>query len=197
MAEKVALLVVDVQNDFTPGGALAVPEGDQVVPVMNRYLENFHQAGWPIYASRDWHPRVTKHFKEYGGIWPPHCIQDTRGAAFHPELRLPSEAVVVSKGMDPEKDSYSAFDGADPAGVPFAEVLRAAKVERLYVGGLATDYCVKWSVLEALRRGFQATVLIDASLGVNLRPHDSERAIAEMVRAGAVVATLETLQIAG
>ena len=193
MAEKGALVVVDVQNDFTPEGALAVPEGDQVVPAVNRYIEIFREAGLPIYASRDWHPPVTRHFQQYGGLWPPHCLQGSRGAEFRPDLRLPPEAIVVSKGMDPEKDSYSAFDAFEPDGTPLAESLRRRGVGRVYICGLATDYCVKWTAMEAARQGFRLTVLIDASLGVNLQPHDSERAIAEMVRQGAVLATVETL----
>jgi nicotinamidase/pyrazinamidase len=190
MAE--ALFIVDPQLDFMPGGALPVPEGDRIVPVVNRYVEHFRKAGKPIFVSRDWHPEVTKHFQQYGGIWPPHCIQGTRGAEFHPELDL-KDAVVISKGMDPERDSYSAFDGFEPDGTPLEEGLRRRGIERLYVAGLATDYCVRWTVLEALKRGFKVTVLLDAIRGVNLKPHDSEEAIEEMVRQGADVATLERL----
>ncbi len=190
MAE--ALLIVDPQLDFMPGGALPVPEGDRIVPVVNKYIERFREAGKPILVSRDWHPEVTKHFQQYGGIWPPHCIQGSRGAEFHPDLDL-KDAVVVSKGMDPERDSYSAFDGFEPDGTPLEEGLRRRGIDRLYVGGLATDYCVRWTVLEALKRGFKATVLLDAIRGVNLKPHDSEEAIEEMVRAGGDVATLERL----
>lgn len=195
MDTKVALLVVDIQNDFMPGGALGVLEGDQVVPVLNGYIERFQAAGLPIYASRDWHPPVTKHFKQYGGLWPPHCVQGTPGAEFHPDLRLPPGAMVVSKGLDPQKDAYSAFDALEPDGTPLAESLRRQGVQHLYIGGLATDYCVKWSALESARQGFTMTVLIDASLGVNLQPHDSERAIAEMVRAGAELLTIEGLDV--
>jgi nicotinamidase/pyrazinamidase len=195
MAGKSALVIVDVENDFTPGGALGVPDGDEVVPVLNRYAERFAEAGLPVYASRDWHPAVTKHFKEYGGIWPPHCVQETKGAEFHPDLKLPDGTTVVSKGMDPEKDSYSAFDALDRTGAPLAESLHREGVEQLYVGGLATDYCVKWTVLEALRQGFSATFLADASLGVNLEPHDSEKAIEEMLAAGADAITLERLNL--
>ncbi len=195
MAAKIALTVVDLQNDFMPGGALAVAEGDHVVPMANRYIEMFKVAGLPIYATRDWHPEVTKHFKQYGGVWPPHCIQGSWGAQFHPELRLPTDVLVVSKGMDPEQDSYSAFDAFEADGTPMAESLRRRGIERLYIGGLATDYCVRWSVLSAMRLGFQITVLLDASLGVNLSPHDSERAITEMVREGAEVTTIERVRV--
>ncbi len=190
MAE--ALLIVDPQLDFMPGGALAVPEGDKIVPVVNEYVERFRKAGRPIFVSRDWHPEATKHFQQYGGVWPPHCIQGSRGAEFHPDLKL-EEAVVISKGMDPERDSYSAFDGFEADGTPLEEGLRRRGIDHLYVGGLATDYCVRWTVLEALKRGFRVTVLLDAIRGVNLKPHDSEEAIEEMVRRGADVATLERL----
>ena len=195
MVEKSALVIVDIENDFMPGGALGVTGGDRVVPVLNRYAERFVGADLPVYASRDWHPAVTKHFKEYGGIWPPHCVQGTKGAEFHPDLRLPDGTSVVSKGMDPEKDSYSAFDALEPDGTPLADALRRKGIEHLYVGGLATDYCVRWTVLEALQQGFMATFLADASLGVNLQPHDSEKAIEEMIAAGADATTLERLRL--
>ncbi len=195
MKEKAALLVVDLQNDFMPSGALGVLEGDQVVPVMNRYIERFRRAGLPVYLSRDWHPPVTKHFKQYGGVWPAHCVQDTPGAEFHRDLVLPQDAIVVSKGVDPEKDSYSAFDGFEADGTPLAESLYRRGVDRLYIGGLATDYCVLWTVLEGRRRGFERMVLIDGCLGVNLKPHDSERAIAEMVASGTGLTTVDRLSL--
>ncbi|MBI4491406.1 MAG: nicotinamidase [Chloroflexi bacterium] len=191
-----ALLVVDLQNDFCPGGSLGVPEGDRLVPVANRYVELFDQQGRPVYASRDWHPPRTRHFQQYGGVWPAHCIQGTPGGDFHPELRLPPSAVVVSKGMDPEQDSYSAFDALEADGTLLEDSLRQRAVRHLYVGGLATDYCVRWTALDALRKGFQVTVLLDASRGVNLKPHDAEQAIEELVRNGAGVATLAQLGLA-
>lgn len=188
-----ALILVDVQNDFCPGGALAVPEGDRVVPVLNRYIERFDEAGAPIFASRDWHPPKTKHFQAYGGAWPPHCVQGTPGAAFHPGLKMPESAVVVSKGMDPEQDAYSVFQAEDEQGMPFAAVLGERGVQRFYVGGLATDYCVKATVLEALREGFEVLVLADAIGAVDVKPGDGERAIAEMRDAGARFITLGAL----
>ncbi len=189
---KSALIVVDVQNDFCPGGALAVPEGDRVVPVLNEYIRRFQAAGSPMCATRDWHPRVTRHFKEYGGLWPVHCVQGEPGAEFHPDLELPQGVAVVSiKGADPDEDAYSGFHSRGPNGQLLADLLRDEGVGRVYVGGLATDYCVKATVLDALRNGFAATFLVDASRGVNLKPGDAEEAIAEMVRAGADVAVLE------
>lgn len=185
MQGKDALVIVDVQNDFCPGGALAVADGDKVVPVLNRYIEKFTAAHLPIFITRDWHPEKTSHFNTCGGVWPPHCIQGSKGADFHPDLRLPDDAVVISKGMGQDEDSYSGFQGTDSGGAKFAELLRRCGAKRLFVGGLATDYCVKHTVLDGLKEGFQVALLEDAIRGVNLQPGDSERAIAEMIRAGA------------
>lgn len=188
-----ALVIVDVQNDFCPGGALAVPDGDRVVPVLNRYAERFSQRGAPIFASRDWHPARTKHFKAGGGPWPPHCVQDTPGAAFHPGLALPAETEVVSKGMDADADAYSCFQAETETGLPFAAALGEQGVGRLFVGGLATDYCVKATALDALKEGFEVVVLQDAVAAVDLTPGDGVRAMAEMQAAGARLARLEDL----
>ena len=181
------LLIVDVQKDFCPGGALAVPGGDRVVPVLNRYIAEATARGVPVYASRDWHPAVTRHFQAYGGEWPPHCVQNTEGATFHPDLRLPASAVVVTKGESPDHPGYSALGGHTPDGRTLAETLRDGKIDRLYVGGLATDYCVKQSVLDARHMGLKVTVLADAIAGVDVQPGDSTRAIEEMRAAGAEV----------
>lgn len=185
MTERGALLVVDVQNDFCPGGALPIPEGDKVVPGLNEYIDRFHRLNLSIYLSRDWHPQVTRHFKAYGGVWPPHCVQSSRGAEFHPGLRFPPEARIISKGMDPEEDAYSAFQGSDDQGKPLRRVLQESGVNHLYIGGLATDYCVKCSARDALRLGFKVSVLQDASRGVDLKKGDIEQAIQEMMNAGA------------
>jgi nicotinamidase/pyrazinamidase len=195
MVNENALLVIDVQNDFCPGGALPVPEGDRVVPVLNAYIERFRAAKAPIFATRDWHPAVTTHFKEHGGLWPPHCVQGTPGAAYHPDLLLPPETIIVTKGDAPDADAYSGFQGHTDDGRPLAEVLRERGIRHLYVGGLATDYCVRASVLDALRAGFHVTLLEDAIRGVDVQPGDSERAIEEMRAAGADVARLETLTL--
>jgi nicotinamidase/pyrazinamidase len=188
-----ALVIVDVQNDFCPGGSLAVPAGDEVVPLLNRYARHFATRGAVIFASRDWHPARTKHFAEWGGAWPPHCVQGTRGAEFHPGLSLPAAVDVLSKGMDPELDAYSAFDAETTAGKPFQEALAARGVRRLFVGGLATDYCVKATVLDGLRRGFAVLVLEDASRPVDVQPGDGARALDEMTRAGATSVKLANL----
>lgn len=188
-----ALLVVDVQNDFCPGGALAVAQGDRVVPVLNRYIEFFSKDKNPVIASRDWHPRQTKHFKEFGGVWPVHCVQNTPGAAFHPALKLPPRTIIVSKGMDPGKDSYSAFQAIDERGRPFLEIVKDLDVKELWIGGLATDYCVKASVLDALKH-FKVNLLIDAVKGVNIKPDDSQKAMDEMIKSGAVKITFKELE---
>ena len=185
MQGKDALVIVDTQNDFCPGGALPVAEGDRIVPVLNRYIEQSRNKGLPIIATRDWHPEKTAHFNTYGGPWPPHCIQGTMGAQFHPALALTDDVIVVSKGMAPDADSYSGFQAVDAAGIRLADVLKQRGVERILVGGLATDYCVKHTVLDGLKEGLKVILLEKAIRGVNLKPGDSERAVEEMVRAGA------------
>jgi nicotinamidase/pyrazinamidase len=186
-----ALVVVDVQNDFCPGGSLAVPDGDSVVPVLNRYAERFDAQGAAVFASRDWHPPRTKHFAAYGGIWPPHCVQGTAGAAPHPALVLPARTQVVSKGMDPEEDAYSCFQARAEQGGDFASLLAAREIQRLFVGGLATDYCVKATALDALRAGLRVVVLQDAVRAVDVTPGDGARALAELAAAGAASARLD------
>ncbi len=185
MREKSALIVVDVQNDFCPGGALAVKNGDEVVAALNRYIARFKTAGLPIFATRDWHPAKTSHFKEYGGPWPAHCVQGTQGAAFHADLRLDEEIVVVSKGTAVDEDAYSGFQGKNQMGVPLAQLLSAQGVQRIFIGGLATDYCVKATVLDGLKQGFKVVLLSDAIRGVNLSPDDSAQALGAMAKAGA------------
>lgn len=186
-----ALVVVDVQNDFCPGGSLAVPDGDSVVPVLNRYAERFDAQGAAVFASRDWHPPRTKHFAAYGGIWPPHCVQGTAGAAPHPALVLPARTQVVSKGMDPDEDAYSCFQARAEQGGDFASLLAAREIQRLFVGGLATDYCVKATALDALRAGLTVVVLQDAVRAVDVTPGDGARALAELAAAGAASARLD------
>jgi nicotinamidase/pyrazinamidase len=193
MRRRAALLVVDVQRDFCSGGSLPVPNGDRVVPVLNRYIQLFAGRSCPIFASRDWHPADSEHFRGQGGRWPPHCVQGTEGAEFHPELRLPKDAIVISTGMARWDNGYSALEGVTENGTPFTMLLRRLSLDRLFVGGLATDYCVKESVLEALQEGFLVTLLADAIEGVEVERGDSERAIAKMVAAGAEIATLETV----
>jgi nicotinamidase/pyrazinamidase len=186
--EKAALLIVDVQKDFCPGGALAAPGGDQIISALNRHLAQAREHEMPVYASRDWHPAVTNHFKQYGGEWPPHCVQGTAGAQFHAELKLPPDAVIISKGDDPARPGYSAFDGHTASGKTLAHDLRDRHVTRLYLSGIATDYCVKATALDALHAGFDVVVLTDAITGIDVQPGDSDRALDELTREGAGLA---------
>jgi nicotinamidase-related amidase len=189
---KSGLIIVDVQKDFTPGGALAVPEGDKIIPTINKYIEEFKKAGGKIFATRDWHPENHISFKERGGPWPPHCVQNTEGAEFHPDLKLPEDVEVVSKAYEPDKEAYSGFDGTD-----LEERLRRYGIEKVFVCGLATDYCVKNTVLDAVSRGFETFLLTDAIKGIDVNPGDSERAIEEMKQKGAKLLNLEDLERVG
>jgi nicotinamidase/pyrazinamidase len=188
-----ALMVVDMQNDFFPGGALAVDNADQILPVVNRYIDCFEKAQLPIFFSRDWHPETTKHFQGQGGVWPMHCVQNTKGAEFVAGLRMPDNSIIASKGMDPTKDSYSVFDGESPQQRPIFEVVKDLGVKELFFCGLATDYCVKDSVLDALHKGFDVKVMIDAIKAVDLHPDDSEKALDLMKEAGADEITFKDL----
>ena len=184
---KKALLVVDFQNDFCPGGSLAVPAGNEIIPQVNGYIQYCVRKGWPLFFSRDWHPAQSAHFQDFGGIWPVHCVQDTAGAQFHPQLQIPANAVIISKGMDPTRDSYSAFQGEDSQGTSFGQILKDRDIHELFICGLATDYCVKSSTLDALKQGLKVYVLKDAVAGVDVKSGDSSRALEEMVRQGAVL----------
>lgn len=184
---KSALILVDVQNDFCPGGSLAVSDGDAVVPVLNAYTARFVAASAPIYATRDWHPANHLSFMPESGIWPVHCVQESHGAAFHAELTLPEGVTIISKAQKQEEEAYSGFGGTD-----LAARLRAQGVESVYVGGLATDYCVKSTVLDALQEGFDTYFLADGSRGVEVQPGDVAAAEAQMASAGAKRITLDS-----
>ena len=184
--KKRALIVVDVQNDFCPGGALAVPHGDEVIAPLNKLIEEFLARGEMVFKSRDWHPPKTKHFAKYGGTWPVHCVRDTPGAEFHPELLDDPRITIISKDK-PDADEYSAFDGTD-----LARLLREHGVEEVWVGGLATDYCVKHTALDALREGFKVRAVSNAMRAVEVRPGDGQRAIEEMRQAGAEIVNAVT-----
>jgi nicotinamidase/pyrazinamidase len=179
--KKRALIIVDVQNDFCPGGSLAVAHGDEVVGPLNKLASEFLARGEPVFKTRDWHKPDTKHFANYGGTWPVHCVQNTPGAEFHPDLIDNIHIRVISKGLGDE-DSYSAFDGTD-----LALQLQRLGIEEVWVGGLATDYCVKNTVLDALEEGFTVKALKEAMRPVNLEPEDGARAIEEMRNAGAEI----------
>ncbi len=183
-----ALLIVDAQNDFLPGGKLAVATANEIVPVLNRYIDAFFCRGRPIYATRDWHPADHCSFSDQGGIWPSHCIAGSTGAEFPADLHLPDSTVIISKATTAEKDAYSGFDGTE-----LATQLRSAGIERLFIGGLATDYCVLNTVRDALANGFLVFLLLDAIRAVNLHAGDGEAAIAEIIAHGAIPAHLADL----
>jgi nicotinamidase/pyrazinamidase len=182
---KRALIVVDVQNDFCPGGSLAVAQGNEVVAPLNELIEEFLERGEPVFATRDWHPATTKHFQKYGGTWPVHCVQNTKGAEFHQQLSRDARIQIISKGLG-DTDCYSGFDETD-----LNERLHKLGVEELWVGGLATDYCVKSTVIDALKKGFQVKAVENAMRAVNVNPGDGQHAIEEMRAAGAEIVTSE------
>jgi nicotinamidase/pyrazinamidase len=179
-----ALIVVDVQIDFCPGGALPISEGDAVVPVLNRWIAAASEAGVPIYYSRDWHPAGHVSFRESSGMWPRHCLQDSDGARFHPDLHLPATAVVITKGVHAGRDQYSAFDETG-----LASDLLQQGVKRVWVGGLAQDVCVRATVLDACREGFETYVIVDGTRPVT--PSGAEDANLEMQQAGACLETTD------
>jgi len=185
LTKQDVLIIVDVQNDFCPGGLLAVPGGDQVATTLTHVAGEFHKRGARVFATQDWHPARHSSFKEKGGPWPPHCVQDTEGAEFHPNLHLPEGTAVIRKGSDPKVDAYSGFLDSD-----LEEQLKRAGVRRVFVGGLATDYCVLNTVLDALNRGFETHLLTDAIGAVNVSPSDGEKAIRQMRDNGARITTV-------
>jgi nicotinamidase/pyrazinamidase len=175
-----ALVLVDVQRDFCPGGLLPIDKGDQIIAVLNEWIEIAQGKGVSIYASQDWHPRQHISFRDQGGKWPPHCIQDSDGAQFHPDLKLPVEVVKITKGVRFDQDQSSVFDQTG-----FAEELKRNGVKRLWVGGLALDVCVLASVLDALKYGFVVMVLKEASRPVDVE--SGKTAIAKMKAEGATI----------
>ena len=185
-----ALIVVDLQVDFCPGGALPVPEGDRIVPTVNEYIEMFKIVGQLVFATRDWHPDNHISFRENGGIWPKHCVQNSEGARFHPDLKLPPDAFIISKGDRPELEAYSGFQGT-----LLDSLLKERGIRRVFVCGLATDYCVKETVIGALNLGYTTFLLSDAVAGVNVKEGDSERAVDEMMRRGAVKLLLQSFTV--
>jgi nicotinamidase/pyrazinamidase len=180
--ETDALIVVDVQKDFCPGGALAISDGEEIIPLLNRWIEAAKQRGATIVASRDWHPLHHVSFKERGGPWPAHCIRETAGAEFHDELALPEDATILSKATDKERENYSAFDGSD-----LADRLRRKGVRRLWVGGLAQEICVFHTCLDGVKEDFEVRLLLPATRPANVNPGDGGRAVDEMRAAGVVI----------
>jgi nicotinamidase/pyrazinamidase len=176
-----ALVAVDVQNDFFSGGTLTVPGAEEILPIMNHYIEIFQAKGLPVYATRDWHPEGHCSFKAQGGPWPVHCVAGAKGAQFHPDLHFPDSVVIISTATELDKEAYSGFEGTD-----MHDRLRAAGIRRLLIGGLATDYCVLNTVKDALKYGYEVLLLTDAIRAVNVSPEDRQNAIDEMTLMGAV-----------
>lgn len=183
-----ALLVVDVQGDFLPGGALGVLRGDEVIAPLNCLIARWRGLGLPLVFTRDWHPANHCSFHEQGGPWPPHCVVDTRGARFAASLCVPDNAVIMSKGTDPQREAYSAFQGTG-----LADHLARLGVRRVFIGGLATDYCVRATGIDARAAGFDYVVLVDAVRAVDVRPGDGERALAELAAGGALLTTTDAV----
>jgi nicotinamidase/pyrazinamidase len=174
------LIVTDMQNDFLPGGKLAIKEGDTIIPALNRTISKFKACHLPVVATRDWHPENHMSFKEQGGPWPPHCIRNTEGAEFTDNLKLPDSVKIVSKATEQDKEAYSSLKGTD-----LPDFLKSLNTERVFIGGVATEYCVRESVMDLLQQGYMVYLLQDAIKAVNLDPEDGLRAFREMVDAGA------------
>ena len=188
LKEGDGLVIVDVQNDFLPGGSLAVQGGNKIIAPLNGYVKAAQAKGLPIFATRDWHPPNHCSFKEQGGPWPPHCVANSEGAQFSSDLNLPGSTIVISKGTEVEEDAYSGFEGTD-----LHERLSSEGISRVLVGGLATEYCVLNTVKDALKQGYQVLLLQDAIEAVNVQPKDGEKAMDEMTSLGAIPITLEMI----
>ena len=184
-----ALILVDIQNDFCPGGALAVACGDQIIEAVNRLMPEFPL----VISTQDWHPADHVSFKARGGPWPPHCVQGTEGAELHKALDRERIGYNFRKASSPDKEAYSEFEGTDAAGITLDEALKSHAVKRIYVVGLATDYCVKATVLDGLKYGYEVYAVTDAMRAVNVSPDDGARALREMERAGARLVTSDQI----
>ncbi|PUA33173.1 MAG: nicotinamidase [Zestosphaera tikiterensis] len=181
-----ALIIVDVQVDFCEGGSLPVEGCTSIIPKINDYVKLFTEAQATIVASRDWHPENHISFTTRGGPWPPHCVKGSKGAEFHPNLKLPKEAIIISKATEPDQEAYSAFENTN-----LHYVLTLKKVKRVFICGIATDYCVKATALDALKLGYETIVLTDAIAGVNKQT--SEEALKQLLKEGAILATKEDI----
>ncbi|MGZ8386335.1 MAG: isochorismatase family protein [Nitrospira sp.] len=184
-----ALLVADIQNDFLPGGALAISDGDDILPILENYIRQFHAHSLPIFLTRDWHPSNHCSFRPQGGPWPAHCVAGSPGSLPPPSFSAPSSAVIIYKAIDRDQEAYSAFQNT-----ALDRHLRALSVQRLFIGGLATDYCVLNSVKDARSLGYDVCLLMDGIKAVNLRPDDGRRAEEEMFRLGATPVRWEMLE---
>lgn len=183
-----ALIVLDVQNDFLLGGRLAVPGGNEIIPLLNRYISYFDAHKLPIFATRDWHPANHCSFQQQGGLWPPHCIAESEGAAFHPNLELPVDIHIISKATAQEKNAYSGF-----ADTQLNTLLQSFGIHRVFIGGIATEYCVLNTVKDALRLHYITYVLEDAICAINKQPEDGLHAIEKMTHLGAIPIHYEDL----
>jgi nicotinamidase/pyrazinamidase len=184
-----ALILVDIQNDFCPGGALAVNKGDEVVEVVNNLMPMFSL----VVATQDWHPPDHISFKAQGGIWPPHCVQNSFGAQLHAGLREKAIDIHFRKAFKADNDSYSGFDGVDANGRSLNDILKARKISKVYVTGLATDYCVKETAMDALKNGFEVYLVTDAVRAVDVNPGDGDKALKELEKSGATLISSEEL----
>lgn len=189
-----ALSVTDVQNDFLPGGALGVPDGDKIIPSLNRIISLFLKENLLLFFTRDWHPPDHCSFQSQGGPWPPHCVQNTPGADFSSGLKIPQSAVIISKGTQKDSEQYSTFHGYDAAGHTQSSFMKKFGVGRIFIAGLATDYCVLNSVKDALAGGYEVYVLADAVRAVDVNPGDGQRAVEQMVRGGAKMVTTDRIR---
>jgi len=183
-----ALILIDVQNDFLPGGALAVPAGDQIIPTLNSYIHLFNKKQLPIFATRDWHPDNHCSFKESGGIWPKHCVAKTSGAQISIDLEIPENTIIISKATTRDKEAYSGLEETD-LDVKLSEF----GVKRVWTGGLATDYCVLETIKDLLDRKYEVILLMDAIQAVNINQGDDARAEQEMIRTGAHPITIKDI----
>jgi len=184
-----ALLIADIQNDFLPGGALGIRDGEEILPILENYIRRFHARSLPVFLTRDWHPSDHCSFVSQGGLWPMHCVAGSPGSLPPPSFAVPSSAVIIYKAIDRDQEAYSAFQNTT-----LDRHLRALNVQRLFVGGLATDYCVLGSVKDARAIGYDVYLLMDGIKAVNLQPHDGRRAEEEMIGLGAVPVRLEILE---
>ena len=183
-----ALLIADLQNDFLPGGALGISGGDEIIPVLLSYIRRFQSEGLPIFLTRDWHPVDHCSFRRQGGPWPVHCVAGSHGSLPPPSFQAPSSAVIIYKAIDAKQDAYSAFERT-----PLHRHLQALGVRRLFIGGLATDYCVLNTVKDARALGYEVCLLMDGIRAVNVHPHDGRQAEEHMLELGAVPVRLEVL----
>lgn len=179
------LSVTDVQNDFLPGGALGVPDGDRIITPLNRIIALFHKDRVPLFFTRDWHPPDHCSFLKQGGAWPPHCVSNTTGADFSSGLYIPQSAIIISKGTEKDSEQYSTFYGHDAEGHTQSSLMKKFGVRRIFIAGLATDYCVLNSVKDALAEGYEVYVLADAVRAVDVNPGDGQRAVEQMIQGGA------------